>query len=870
LNKLIGLLFLLICAVILAQSYEPLLSRPDITGLTGGTATDLDGIATKGLAIGTNVIINDGTESRIYRLTAWTAEVETEPTIILPDDFGAGNQKVWITTISSDPEEVGYTPTADNDWTISTAIGDGVNDTTLVSSGEWGIFRAGNTAYGNVCSTHVDLGVACTTGMSTFNYRFCTVGGGIENTAGGARSTVCGGGYNTTSYMYATIGGGYNNIASEYATTIGGGFSNLASDKYATVAGGEFNVASGIRSTVAGGECDTASGGFSAIGGGYANVASDSFVTIAGGRENTASKDYATIGGGYSNQAHENYITISGGSTNFADKPFTTIGGGVNNWATGDFATVGGGDGNTAGSEAATVAGGNANMANLRYSVVGGGESNIADGFHSTISGGADNNTTASYSTVSGGFYNLASGEASIVGGGYQNTASGQYSAIPGGYADTVSGAYSFAFGRRAVVATDYTARFFSAAFPGSLLVGGDVHISGDLYVDGSIPTDGDWTRNSRYLYAANASDSVIIGGTTPISLLTVETLSYNDGITIIRSGSIENQMEIFTASIKMQRGDASNANLQLITSNTGAWGANGGNIWLEPDGISNFMVVKRNRTVGIDAGVNPLAKLHVSGGDIFLDDGNSYIGSDATNADSFWIYDDGTQTIFDADNEIKIGDVSLIVETDGDVVASQGLYIGTVPDDATQDSILTIDGGQVKKVAATDLGTGAREIIIPAHEIDISINPGPFPAPQKTAINDRSPVLSFDPLADEFIIFSFRVPEDWDGTSNVEMWILWSGANAGAAGNETVRWEPGYDGVAVDEDINSGWAGIGGDYTMSATANGLVESYMGNINAAGKEFVNVRFMRNADFASDDYSVDARLHMIMIRYNAAY
>jgi len=93
---------------IFAQSYEPMFNRADITGLTGGTVTDLDGIATTGLAEGTNVIINDGAESRIYRLTAWTAEVETPPNIILPDDFGAGNQKVWIIIISSDPSETGF------------------------------------------------------------------------------------------------------------------------------------------------------------------------------------------------------------------------------------------------------------------------------------------------------------------------------------------------------------------------------------------------------------------------------------------------------------------------------------------------------------------------------------------------------------------------------------------------------------------------------------------------------------------------------------------------------------------------------------------------------------------------------------------
>jgi len=99
----------ILVSTLFAQSYEPLLSRPDINGLTGGGATDLDGIATTGLAVGTMIAVFDGSESRIYRLSAWTAEVETEPTIILPDDFAdPANAKVWITTISSDPGETGH------------------------------------------------------------------------------------------------------------------------------------------------------------------------------------------------------------------------------------------------------------------------------------------------------------------------------------------------------------------------------------------------------------------------------------------------------------------------------------------------------------------------------------------------------------------------------------------------------------------------------------------------------------------------------------------------------------------------------------------------------------------------------------------
>ena len=108
-NKLFVCLLLALVAVVCAQSnYEILFNRPDITGLTGGGATKLDGIPTTGLAVGTVLIIYDGSETRIYRLTAGT-DAESSPTIIRPDDFAnPANAKVWKARISSSPTETGY------------------------------------------------------------------------------------------------------------------------------------------------------------------------------------------------------------------------------------------------------------------------------------------------------------------------------------------------------------------------------------------------------------------------------------------------------------------------------------------------------------------------------------------------------------------------------------------------------------------------------------------------------------------------------------------------------------------------------------------------------------------------------------------
>ena len=62
--------------------------------------------------------------------------------------------------------------------------------------------------------------------------------------------------------------------------------------------------------------------------------------------------------------------------------------------------------------------------------------------------------------------------------------------------------------------------------------------------------------------------------------------------------------------------------------------------------------------------------------GDVFVQNGHRYFGVNTTGADSFWIYDDGDTTRFNADNPIKIGNASLVVETDGDVVATRDFYV--------------------------------------------------------------------------------------------------------------------------------------------------------------------------------------------------
>jgi hypothetical protein len=196
-----------------------------------------------------------------------------------------------------------------NDWIIDATDG----DTTLFTGGAWGIARYGNTLYGNADSTHVNLGVASTTGTSGQNYKYCTVGGGLRNTASGIEATVGGGYSNTASGGSATVGGGANNDADTLFATVGGGYVNTASGIFATVGGGQSNTASGERATVGGGVDNTADTALATVGGGTGNTADGFCATVGGGHTNTASGYYATVGGGAYNSDSGDYSAIPGG-----------------------------------------------------------------------------------------------------------------------------------------------------------------------------------------------------------------------------------------------------------------------------------------------------------------------------------------------------------------------------------------------------------------------------------------------------------------------------------------------------------------------------------------------------------------------------
>jgi hypothetical protein len=181
--------------------------------------------------------------------------------------------------------------------------------------------------------THINLGSNSTTGAEGQNYLYCTISGGMNNTASN-RSVVIGGGEsNFASGQYSTIGGGTNNQAlGAHTTTIAGGWGNTTNGQHSTIGGGNNNsIAAGSNwSTISGGLNNQVSG------------LTASSCTIAGGTGNRATFNYATVCGGSSNIASGDHSFIGGGESNAASGDSSMVIGGINNAASGHYSLAAG------------------------------------------------------------------------------------------------------------------------------------------------------------------------------------------------------------------------------------------------------------------------------------------------------------------------------------------------------------------------------------------------------------------------------------------------------------------------------------------------------------------------------------------------
>jgi hypothetical protein len=327
-----------------------------------------------------------------------------------------------------------------------------VTDSVLYTNKHWGIARGGadNVLYGDWSHTHVNLGVACTTGYYLHHNAYCTISGGYQNVASDWYATVGGGRQNTASDWYATVGGGYQNTASKEYAIVGGGWNNSALELNATVGGGYNNTAAGLYSTVGGGYSNYVAGDYTTISGGYNNYAVGEYATVCGGLGNFADSAYAVVGGGYNNNACGDYAAVVGGYVNVASCYCAAVGGGDRNNASGSCAVVGGGYADTVRAEYGGIASGWHNIAGDASTdtaaFIGGGRDNAVFAPYANVSGGYADTVRAEYGGIASGWHNIA-GDAStdtaaFVGGGRDNAAFASYANVSGGYANTVHALY--------------------------------------------------------------------------------------------------------------------------------------------------------------------------------------------------------------------------------------------------------------------------------------------------------------------------------------------------------------------------------------------------------------------------------------------
>ncbi len=445
------------------------------------------------------------------------------------------NGSAWVAAT----DEIGAA--GENYWTLA--------DSVIYTRNNLGVAKGGatNKLWGTQALTHVNFGVACTTGTSSLDYYYVTVSGGRRNVASGDKSTIGGGQFNTASGTsstvsggshvkargaYATVGGGGGGSDSDSISALGdystvsGGRKNITSELYATVGGGTVNVASGVTSTIGGGGYNSASSGYSAVGAGESNTASGLYSSVGAGRSNTASGLYSSVGAGWSNTASGVYSSAGAGGSNTASGDSSVVVGGAHNTASGNTSTIAGGSRNSAIGTASTVGGGIYAIARGAYSTVGGGggtsvaDSNAATSDYSTVSGGRSNVASAVDATIGGGYDNTASGTEATIGGGHSNTASGIFATVGGGDGNTAGFSWATIGGGHSNTASGYIATVGggegnSASFEKATVGGGYGNVANNLA--STVGGGNNNTAGSSYATVGGGGNNTASGPSTTV-----------------------------------------------------------------------------------------------------------------------------------------------------------------------------------------------------------------------------------------------------------------------------------------------------------------------------------------------------------------
>jgi hypothetical protein len=97
-------------------------------------------------------------------------------------------------------------------------------DSILYTDHLWGLARGNSQSvlHGDNAFTHVNLGIACTTGTGGENLFYSAALGGYGNSAHSSYSTVSGGVHNQANGQYSTVAGGKDNVAQGTYSFAGG------------------------------------------------------------------------------------------------------------------------------------------------------------------------------------------------------------------------------------------------------------------------------------------------------------------------------------------------------------------------------------------------------------------------------------------------------------------------------------------------------------------------------------------------------------------------------------------------------------------------------------------------------------------------
>lgn len=215
----------------------------------------------------------------------------------------------------------------------------------------------------------------------------------------------------------------------------------------------------------------------------------------------------------------------------------------------------------------------------------------------------------------------------------------------------------------------------------------------------------------------------------------------------------------------------------------------------------------------------------------------------------------------------------------DADDNLSDSGYSFVDEDDMSSDSAVKIPSQQSVKAFGDVRAPEYETIFIPAGAMTALVTDGADPGTYEYPTNDIiREYFAFDGTSDEYVGFSFPMPENWDrGTVKVKFW--WAPGDSACTAGDIVTWEIAAGAKSNDDAIDAAvgtyvyvddevLAGKDGDDHWSDATGALT---IGGTPALG-DVVDFKVRRDADASgsgSDDMAEDAWLFGVLIQYKKA-